>query len=371
MVWDAKVKFFLGVYPNDIGTLKVAKTLEKTFPTRVTVIINKIEGPTSKGQMLNEMFKQVFEAPGSSPEIVVLHDSEDVIDPRTFQVFSAYVRAGFDFVQVPVFSLHRGDALIASTYMDEFAERHTREMIIRNAVSAAIPSAGVGTGITGKLIKHFLRTRHQVLMSGTVTEDYILGVEAKREGFKVAFAAISADDPSGLDFVATREFFPKTLSASIKQKTRWVYGINFEAMHKLGWQGDLWDKYFFMRDRKGIVTNFLPPLSLFLLLMLIGGAFDLSDLPSDWRYWFNFSILFNMLALVMRYIIRLGACFQVYGSWDPLGIALRWPLALYINMAAVFHAWVIYVGVSQFATKPIVWSKTAHELPDDFMSAKR
>jgi adsorption protein B len=75
--------------------------------------------------------------------------------------------------------------------------------------------------------------------------------------------------------------------------------------------------------------------------------------------------------LVMRYIIRLGACFQVYGSWDPLGIALRWPLALYINMAAVFHAWVIYVGVSQFATKPIVWSKTAHELPDDFMSAKR
>jgi UDP-N-acetylglucosamine 2-epimerase len=28
----------------------------------------------------------------------------------------------------------------------------------------------------------------------------------------------------GLDFVATREFFPKTLAASIKQKTRWVFG---------------------------------------------------------------------------------------------------------------------------------------------------
>src|SRR5215472_932800 len=33
----------------------------------------------------------------------------------------------------------------------------------------------------------------------------------------------------GLDFVATREFFPKTLAASIKQKARWVYGINLRG----------------------------------------------------------------------------------------------------------------------------------------------
>jgi hypothetical protein len=92
-------------------------------------------------------------------------------------------------------------------------------------------------------------------MSGTVTEDYILGVEVKREGFKCAFAAV-ADE--GLDFVATREFFPKTLAASIKQKARWVYGINFEAMCRLGWKGGPWDFYFFVRDRKGLFTNFLP-----------------------------------------------------------------------------------------------------------------
>ena len=104
-------------------------------------------------------------------------------------------------------------------------------------------------------------------MSGTVTEDYILGIEAKRSGFKSAFAAISRNVEDGLDFVATREFFPKTLEASIKQKTRWVYGINFEAFCKLGWTGDPWDFYFFLRDRKGMITSFLPPVSFALLVL--------------------------------------------------------------------------------------------------------
>jgi adsorption protein B len=40
-------------------------------------------------------------------------------------------------------------------------------------------------------------------------------------------------------------------------------------------------------------------------------------------------------------------------------------------MAAVFRAWKTYLGESEFATKPVVWSKTAHELPEDFMAAAR
>jgi hypothetical protein len=122
------------------------------------------------------MFSQVF-ASTDCPDLVVLHDSEDIIDARTFAVYAAYA-ADHDFIQVPVFSLNRGKgAHVASTYMDEFAERHTREMIVRDAVGAAIPSAGVGTCMTKRLIRHFLSERGQVLMSGTVTEDYILGIE--------------------------------------------------------------------------------------------------------------------------------------------------------------------------------------------------
>jgi len=366
-----QVSLHLGVYPNDTGTLGVAKELEARYPDRVKVIVNRLPGPTSKGQMLNEMFAQEFGGDSDGPELVILHDSEDVIDPRTFEVYAAYAQDA-DFIQAPVFSLTRakGD-VVAATYMDEFAERHTREMIVRDAVGAAIPSAGVGTCMTKRLIKHFLATRGQVLMSGTVTEDYILGIEAKRSGFKSAFAAISRGAEDGRDFVATREFFPKSLEASIKQKTRWVYGINFEALHKLGWEGDPWDFYFFMRDRKGMITSFLPPVSAGLLALMLLGYIDIADTPETMGTVLIASMWINLFALVARYVVRVMAGHQVYGKWDWIGIAARWPAAIYINMMAVYCAWITYLGESELATKPIVWSKTSHEVPDDFASANR
>ena len=364
------VSLYLGVYPNDTGTLRVAKELEAKYPERVKVIVNRLPGPTSKGQMLNEMFAQVFST-DDAPELVVLHDSEDVIDARSFAVYSAYAQEN-DFIQAPVFSLNRGkNAVVASTYMDEFAERHTREMIVRDAVGAAIPSAGVGTCMSKRLIEYFLATRGQVLMSGTVTEDYILGIEAKRSGFKSAFAAISRNIEDGFDFVATREYFPKTLEASIKQKTRWVYGINFEAFCKLGWTGDPWDFYFFLRDRKGMVTSFLPPISAALLGLMLLGYVELADFPEPMGDIVIVAMWINFFALVIRYVVRVISGYEVYGKYDWIGIALRWPAALYINMAAVYRAWKTFLGASELATKPIVWSKTVHDIPDDFVSANR
>jgi adsorption protein B len=365
-----QVKLYLGVYPNDTDTRDVALMLAAKYADRVRVIVNTLPGPTSKGQMLNEMFRQVYSAP-DAPDLVVLHDSEDVIDPRTFQAYAAYAR-DYDYIQVPVFSLratHRSK--VAATYMDEFAERHTREMIVRNAVGAMIPSAGVGTCMTKRLVQHFLHTRGTVLMGGCVTEDYILGVEVKRAGFRAAFAAISADAKRGVDFVATREFFPKTLSASIKQKTRWVYGTCFEAMHKLGWRGDAWDIYFFLRDRKGLVTNFLPPVALVFLVLVVTGTIDPAEVPPALQPIFSASLLFNLFALALRYVVRVAACRQVYGTFEPIAVAMRWPVALLANMVAVFRAWKIYLIESDFASKPIVWAKTAHELPEDFLAAGR
>jgi len=365
-----QVSLFLGVYPNDTGTRRVAEALAAAHPKRVRVIVNSLPGPTSKGQMLNEMFAQTF-AGDEAPELVVLHDSEDVIDPRSFEIYARYA-GEYDFIQVPVFSLQRRrGAYVASTYMEEFAERHTRELIVRNALGAAIPSAGVGTCLSQALVRHFLKTRGQVLMSGTVTEDYILGIEAKRAGFRSVFAALSAPAEQGVDYVATREFFPQRLEASIKQKTRWVYGIAFEAMHKLGWQGGLWDIYFFLRDRKGMITNFLAPASVVLMILGLAGLIDPEALPRDMYRLFQWSLAFNLLAVVFRYVARLAASYRVYGRLDWLGVAIRWPVSLYINMVSTFRAWKIYLGESELATSPIVWSKTTHDVPDDFLAATR
>ena len=83
------------------------------------------------------------------------------------------------------------------------------------------------------------------------------------------------------------------------------------------------------------------------------------------------SLCGNLIALIARYVVRVAACRQVYGRFDWIGVAVRWPVALYINMAAVFRAWKTYLGESEFATQPVVWSKTVHEVPEDFAAAAR
>lgn len=86
---------------------------------------------------------------------------------------------------------------------------------------------------------------------------------------------------------------------------------------------------------------------------------------------FEISIALNLFALVVRLIVRLAASGQVYGKLDLLGIIERWPVAAIVNFVAVFRAWKTYLTESDFATKPIVWSKTAHEVPDDFTTSNR
>lgn len=362
---EPNVGIVLGVYPNDTETRAVAEQLAARHPERVRVVVNRLAGPTSKGQMLNEMFRQVFGG-ADSPELVVLHDSEDVIDPRSFEIYRSYA-TNHDFIQIPVFSLEsRKRSLVAATYMDEFAERHTREMVVRDALGAAVPSAGVGTCMTKRLVRHFLAQRGHVLATGCVTEDYILGIETKRAGFRAAFAAVSESAARYGEFVATREFFPQGFSASIRQKTRWVFGINFEATHRLGWRADPWDFYFFVRDRKGMVTNFLPPISVAMLLLIIVGACDLDQLPPDLQPWLFPVLAVNIAAMNLRLLFRVLAFRQVYGRYDVIGVLLRWPVAVVVNALAVLRAWRIYFFESALASRPIVWAKTQHEVPMDF-----
>jgi bacteriophage N4 adsorption protein B len=145
-----------------------------------------------------------------------------------------------------------------------------------------------------------------------------------------------------------------------------VFGINFEAMHRLGWRGDAWDIYFFVRDRKGMVTNLLPPASLAFIVLLASGACDPNYLPPYLESAFSLILSINVVALVLRYVVRVLAFKQVYGRYEPLGVLVRWPVGVVVNAWAVLRAWRTYFFESAMATKPIGWAKTQHEVPMDF-----
>jgi hypothetical protein len=57
---------------------------------------------------------------------------------------------------------------------------------------------------------------------------------------------------------------------------------------------------------------------------------------------------------------------QVYGSYDAVGVLLRWLVGVIVNGLAAWRAWHIYFFESRLASRPIVWAKTQHEVPMDF-----
>jgi adsorption protein B len=361
--------FVLGVYPNDVDTLRIAKDLAAEYPEVVRLVVNRQNGPTSKGQMLNEMFEAIYAEPQTAPELVVLHDSEDIIDPKSFDVFASY-SAEYAFIQIPVFSLDsRQRSKVGATYMEEFAERHTREMVVRSALGSFVPSAGVGTCLRRDLIFHFLNSRGHVLQPGTVTEDYILGAETYRDGYRSTF--VYTRQPQDPTIVATLEYFPKHFWAAVKQKSRWIYGIAFDATARLGWSGSLWDIFFFYRDRKGAITNLLAPLSLLLLIIALLVGVKHQSLSRTLDLISVAMLAFNAITMSLRLYFKAISFHQIYGFYGIGGILVRWPLAILINAIAVLRAWRVFLIESGLASRPIAWIKTQHELPPVFAPLTR
>ena len=89
-----------------------------------------------------------------------------------------------------------------------------------------------------------------------MTEDYELGVRLGVHGLDAALVRIPADD-ADTRIVATREYFPATLEAAVRQRARWLLGITLAGWQRLGWPGTLVDRYMLLRDRKALLNAYL------------------------------------------------------------------------------------------------------------------
>lgn len=366
-----RYSIFLGVYPNDLATWEIARKLEKI--PNVSVIVNQLQGPTSKGQLLNEMVRQIIASEQESKmhyDAFLLQDSEDLIHPKSLALLNRELLSA-DFVQIPIFSLKTPlKQFTAGTYADEFAESHTKTLITREQMGAAVPSAGVGTAITRKLA---LALQDQLggsfLNERTLTEDYQLGILAKRLGFKTKFSCYFFKHKNKREFIATREFFPDQIKNSVRQKTRWTAGISFQGAEHLGWDGNLVDRYFFWRDRKGPINSLLILSSMALGIAIINLSIFkqmpeiLSMRSMQIAMWINFA------HMMVRLFERMRATALVYGLVFSLLVPLRWPLANVINC---FAAWGAYRGYrkSRKSGQQMAWVKTQHRMPANFGQAE-
>ncbi|HVF83669.1 MAG TPA: glycosyltransferase [Sphingomicrobium sp.] len=267
----------VGHYRNDPATAAAIVTVDDP---RVVAVQVPASGPTTKADCLNHLYTALVRLEAErrvSAKAVILHDAEDLVHPLELKVFDALIEQAA-LVQLPVVPLtDPASSWIAGHYCDEFAESHGKELVVREAVGAAVPLAGVGCAIARATLSALAAENGgKPFAVSSMTEDYEMGLRVGALGGRTIFVRLPKERGQP-GVVASRGHFPSTLGTAVRQKARWLGGIAFAGWERLGWHGGWGERWFRMRDRKG-------PLAAVLLLAgyLAALCWGQLELAEDW-----------------------------------------------------------------------------------------
>ena len=354
-------RLFVGYYRNDPATEAAIRSVRDD---RITSVLVDADGPTTKADCLNRLYaalialEKLIKRPAKA---IVLHDAEDVVHPLELRLFDRLVEnAGV--VQLPVIPLiDPASRWVAGHYADEFAEAHGKELLVRQSIGAAIPLAGVGCAIERVALSR-LAARHdgRPFSGRSMTEDYEIGLRLGAIGERTIFARMkNAQDSDAI--VATKGHFPSTISAAVRQKTRWIGGIAFTGWEQLGWRGGMGERWMRMRDRRG-------PLAALLLLCGYSAAILWAEMGLATALGAPVSVPVSpVLAWLMganagllgwRLAMRAGFTTSVHGWREGLRAIPRTIISNLVSVLAAWRALLIHADGG-----PRHWDKTDHVFP--------
>ena len=361
-------EIFAGVYPNDEATVSAAYRVALRDP-RVHLALCASDGPTSKGDCLNNAWRRMasFEsAHGFRFETIVMHDAEDLVDVEELRLINFFSRR-FEMVQIPVLPLPTGARdFTHGVYCDEFAEYQSKDIPVRQMLGGFLPSNGVGTGFGRDALERLaLRRGGLVFEPDALTEDYDTGFSLHRMGCRQAFVPIRIAERGP---IATREYFPRSFHAAVRQRSRWVAGIALQGWERLGWRVPPRQMYWLWRDRKGLAGNLLTPLA---NLLWVYGAAGYLTAECTGRPWALGALLptgfgpvyATTLALAaVQAAARIRSCARIYGWKFASGVPVRMLWANAVNCAATVAALTQFIS-SRMQSKRMEWRKTEHAYP--------
>jgi adsorption protein B len=368
---DAPYRIYVGCYPNDRATIDaVAGVAERD--ARVRLVIGERPGPTTKADNLNSMWRALARddaATGGRTRGVVLHDAEDVVHGSELRVFAALIDR-HPLVQIPVLPLIDREArLVSGHYADEFADSHGRQMVLRAAVGAGLPLSGVGCAIAVEVLDALARTYGAPFDETSLTEDYELGLRAGALGYSACFARI--EDAAG-DLVAVRAFFPSTVMAAVRQKSRWMTGIALAGWDRIGWARatHLADHWMRMRDRRAplavvvLAAAYLAAVGwgLSAVLHVVTGV----AMPAMGQG-LAMALSINAVLLVWRLAWRATSTGRAYGWREAIWSVPRAVVGNMIAMFAAIRATGRYARMLGGAAPR--WDKTTHVFPGEATGA--
>jgi adsorption protein B len=354
-------RIFVGNYRNDPAT---AAAIASVADERVHPVPVEEDGPTTKADCLNHLYDALvaYEAKHQRPaKAVVLHDAEDLVHRYELRIFDGLIgRAAV--IQLPVLPLIDSQSRwVSGHYCDEFAEAHIKELVVREAVGAAIPLAGVGCAIARDPLARLAAMQDGRPFAGTsMTEDYEVGLRIGALGLKTMFVRIPAT-PGERGVVATRGHFPATLGAAVRQKARWLGGIALSGWDRLGWTGPIGERWMRMRDRRG-------PLAALLLLAAYSAALLWSQLwlaealgaPVQARMDPTLTLLLTINFWLLAWRAAMRACFtaSAYGWGEGLRSIPRLVVGNVVAVLAAARAVSLHLGGGAKR-----WDKTRHIFP--------
>ena len=354
-------RIFVGYYRNDPAT---SAAIASVADPRVEPVEVPAEGPTTKADCLNHLYDALIayeNAHDCEAKAVVLHDAEDVVHRFELRIFDALIgRAAV--IQLPVLPLPDPHSRwISGHYCDEFAEAHMKELVVREAIGAAIPLAGVGCAIERRALGRLAAKQDGRPFAGaSMTEDYEVGLRLGALGLKTMFVRIPTQ-PGERAVVASRGHFPATLGSAVRQKARWLGGIALAGWDRLGWSGGLGERWMRMRDRRG-------PLAALLLVAAYGAALLWSQLwlaealgaPIQARPSPGLTALLTINGWLLAWRILMRAAFTTaaYGLGQGLLSIPRLVVGNVIAMLAAARAVSLHLGGGAKR-----WDKTNHTFP--------
>ena len=379
---------FVGTYPNDPATAREVDGLEEVGACVIRVTVPH-PGPTNKADCLNWIYHAIrrYEAvEGIAFQIFVMQDCEDVIHPLCYRLFN-YLIPRKDMVQLPVLSLERRWCeFTGGHYLDEFAQLHYKDLVVRELLDRSLPAAGVGVAFSRRALAAVAAAnRGEIFSTKSLTEDYDFGFRLKRLGMRQIFVkfevvrdlVVRGDAESSSrrtrrvrELVGVREYFPATLRSAIRQKSRWVIGIAMQGWSHLGWSSDWRTNYMLYRDRKSLITN-LATVAGYLVVGVVLSVWVMQWLwPDAYRFppivqrgstlWYMLLINFALLAL--RVSQRAYCVWRLHGYRQAALSIARIAWANFVNFAATVRAMRLYLRYLRTG-RAIAWDKTDHIYP--------
>jgi bacteriophage N4 adsorption protein B len=380
-------QIFVGTYPNDAETQADVDAVCQRFPNVHKVVCAR-PGPTSKADCLNNVIASILrfeERTKVKFAGFIMHDAEDVVSAMELRLFNHLLERK-DLIQLPVYPFSRGPwHFTAGHYLDEFSEMHGKDMVVREAMVGQVPSAGVGTCFSRKaILKLSIEGDGLPFDVQSLTEDYDIGFRMKQWGMEEIFVHFSVTDDkyapfaessksrsgSGGNVVCVREYFPETLTTSVRQKSRWIVGIVFQGIQIHKWSSDWKLNYFLWRDRKGVIAHFVSFIATLIALHVIAIWLYESLSEDGYRYmslfkgdeWSVLLIQLNLFFFLNRIVQRMIFVRRYYGIVQALVSPLRLFWGNLINFLANLRA--ISQVIEQGGNpKRVAWDKTEHEYP--------